>query len=50
MKFLLWKRDIFCKVKEIEGLSGGEHSSAAPATLQIVAEIAKKSRFRTETN
>jgi hypothetical protein len=48
MKFLIWKRDIFCKVKEIKGLCG-EHSFAAQANLQIDVEIAKKSRFRTET-
>jgi hypothetical protein len=49
MKFLLWKRDIICNIKEIKKLCGGEHSFAAPATLQIDAEIAKNSRFRTET-
>ncbi len=50
MKFLMvWKGDIG-KVKEIKGLCGGEHSFAAPASLQIDAEIAKNSRFRTETN
>ncbi len=50
MKFLIWKRDIFRKVKEIKGLCGGEHSFAAPGSLQINAEIAKNSRFRTETS
>jgi hypothetical protein len=49
MKFLLWKRDIFCKVKEIKSLCGGEHSFAAPASPQIDPEIATKSLFRTET-
>ena len=49
MKFLIWKRDIFCKVKEIKGWSGGEPSFAAPGSLQIDAEIAPNSRFRTET-
>jgi hypothetical protein len=49
MQFLMWKRDIFCKFKEIKGLSGGEHLFAAQTNLQIDAEIAKKSRFRTET-
>jgi hypothetical protein len=49
MKFLIWKRDIFCNVKEIKGLYGGEHSFAAQANLQIDVEIAKNSRFRTET-
>jgi hypothetical protein len=48
-KFLIWKRDIFCKVKENKGLSGGEHSFAAHISLQIDAEIVKNSRFRTET-
>jgi hypothetical protein len=47
--FLLQKRDIFCKVKEIKGLRGGEHSFAAQGSPQIDAEIAKNSRFRTET-
>jgi hypothetical protein len=49
MQFLIWKRGIFCKFKEIKGLSEGEHLFAAPANLQIDAEIVKKSRFRTET-
>jgi hypothetical protein len=31
-------------------LNGGEHLFAAQRNLQIDAEIAKKSRFRTETN
>jgi hypothetical protein len=50
MKFLIWKRDIFCKFKEIKGLCGGEHSFAKPANLQIDAEIVENSRFWTETN
>ena len=50
MKFLIWKRDIFCKIKEISGLGGGEHSFAAQVSLQIDAAIAENSRFRTETN
>jgi hypothetical protein len=37
----MWKRDIFCKVKEIKGLCGGKHSFAAQANLQIDAEIAE---------
>jgi len=49
MKFLIWKRDIFCKFKEIKGLRGGEHLFAAQEIPQIDAEIAKNSRFRTET-
>jgi hypothetical protein len=48
-KFLIWKRNIFCKIKEIKELCGGEHSLAAQASLQIDAEIAKNNRFRTET-
>jgi hypothetical protein len=31
-------------------LCGGEHSFAAQANLQIDAEIAENSRFRTETS
>jgi hypothetical protein len=50
MTFLLGKRDIFCKFKEIKGLCGGEHSFAAPANLQFDAEIAENSRFRAETS
>ena len=50
MKFLLWKRDIFCKVNKIKSLRRGEHSFAAPGSLQIDAEIAKNSRFQTEAN
>jgi hypothetical protein len=50
MQFLIWKRGIFCKFKEIKGLGGGEHLFAAQTNLQIDAEIAKKSRFRTETS
>jgi hypothetical protein len=38
----------FCKFKESKGLSEGEHLFAAQTNLQIDAEIAKKSRFRTE--
>jgi hypothetical protein len=49
MKFLIWKQDILCKIKEIKGLRGGEHSFAAPGSPQIDAEIAQNSRFRTET-
>ncbi len=50
MSFLIWKRDIFCKIKEIKGLCGGEHLFAAPISRQIEAAIVKNSRFRTETN
>jgi hypothetical protein len=49
MRFLIWKRVVFCKVKEIKGLCGGEHSFAAQVNQQIDAEIVKNSRFRTET-
>ena len=49
MKFLIWKRDIFCKVKETKGLLLGEHSFAAQGSLQIDVEISQNSRFRTET-
>jgi hypothetical protein len=49
MKFLIWKRDSFYKVKEIKGLCGGEPSFDKPANLQIDAEIVENSRFRTET-
>jgi hypothetical protein len=45
MNFLIEKRDIFCKVKEMKGLGGGEHPFAAQASPQIDAEIAKNSRF-----
>ena len=31
-------------------MRGGEHSFAAQASLQVDAEIAKNSRFQTETN
>jgi hypothetical protein len=41
----MWKRAILGKVKEIKGLCGGEHLFAAQVSLQIDAEIAKKSRF-----
>ncbi len=47
IKVLIWKRDIFCKFKEIKGLCGGEHVFAAQATPQVNAEIAENSRFRT---
>jgi hypothetical protein len=50
MQFLIWKRGIFCKFKEIKGLSGGEHLFTAQANLQIDSEIAENSRFRTETS
>jgi hypothetical protein len=50
MKFLIRKRDNFCKFKEIKGLRGGEHLFAAPGIPQLYAEIAENNRFRTETN
>ncbi|OEU73154.1 MAG: hypothetical protein BA864_13225 [Desulfuromonadales bacterium C00003093] len=48
--FLIWKRAIFCKVKEIKGLRGDVHQYVAQASLQIDAEIAKKGRFQAETS
>ncbi len=50
MKFSIWKRAIFCKVKEIEDLSGGVVLYAAQSNPQIDAEIVKKGCFRTKTN
>jgi hypothetical protein len=47
--FLIRKRDIFCKVKEIEPLRGGVHQYAAQERVKIDAEIAEKGCFRTET-
>ena len=49
-EFLIRKRAIFRKVKEIEALRGGVRQYAAQARPRIDAEIAKKGRFRTETN
>ena len=49
-EFLVWKRAIFCKVKEIKALCGGVHRYAAQARPQIDVEITEKSRFQTETN
>jgi hypothetical protein len=48
-EFLIRKRAIFRKVKEIKALRGGVHPYTAQARLQIEEEIAKKGRFRTET-
>ena len=49
-EFLIWKRDVFRKVKEIKALRGGVHRYAAQARPQIDVEITEKSRFQTETN
>jgi hypothetical protein len=49
-EFLIWKRAIFRKIKEIKVLRGGVHWYAAQAGLKIDAEIAEKGRFRTETS
>ena len=49
-EFLVWKRVTFRKVKEIKPLCGGVTFYAAQANAQIDAEIAKRDRFRTETN
>jgi hypothetical protein len=49
-KFLIWKRAIFRKIKEIKALRGGVHRYAAQARPQIDAGIAEKGRFQTETN
>ena len=45
-----WKRAILRKVKEINGLRGDGHVYVAQEIRQIDAEIAQKSRFRTETS
>ncbi len=47
--FLIRKRAIFRKVKEIKALRGGVHQYAAQAMPRIDADIAEKGRFRTET-
>jgi hypothetical protein len=47
--FLIRKREIFCKIKEIKVLRGGVPRYAAQAMPQIDAEIAEKDRCRTET-
>jgi hypothetical protein len=44
------KRGIFRRGKEIKGLRGGVHRYAAQTNPQIDAAMAKKNRFRTETN
>jgi len=48
-KFLIWKPEIFRKVKEIKYLRGGVVLYAAPSNALIDAEIAEKGGFRTET-
>ncbi|MGK2907048.1 MAG: hypothetical protein ACSLFH_11970 [Desulfuromonadales bacterium] len=49
LKFSIWKRAIFCNVKEIKDLSGGVVLYAAQSNPPIDAEIAEKGRFRTKT-
>ncbi len=49
-EFLIWKRVVFRKVKEVKALCGGVHRYAAQARLQIDAEITEKDRFRAETS
>ena len=49
-EFLIRKRAIFRKVKEIKALCGGVRQYAAQARPRIDAEIAEKGRFRTETS
>ena len=49
VQFSIWKREVFRKVKEIKHLSGGVVVYAAQSNVQIDAEIAEKSRFRTKT-
>jgi len=48
--FLIWKPEIFCKIKEVKHLSGGVALYAAQINVPIDAEIVKKGGFRTETN
>ena len=47
--FLIWKLEIFRKVKEIKHLCGGVVLYAAQSNASIDAEIAGKGGFRTET-
>jgi len=49
MKFMIWKRNIFYKVKGINGLREA-HSFAAQGSPQIDAEIAKNSRSGQKLN
>jgi len=48
--FLIWKRAIFCQIKEIKHLSGGVVLYAAQTNALVDPELVKKGRFRTETN
>ena len=48
VSFLIWKRAIFCQIKEIEHLSGGVVLYAAQTNALIDAELVKKGRFQTE--
>ena len=47
--FLIWKRAIFCQIKEIKHLSGGVVLYAAQTNALVDAELVKKGLFRTET-
>ena len=49
-QFPNWKRGIFHRGKEIKDLSGGVQVYAAQTRPQNDAAIAKKDRFRAETN
>jgi len=49
VKFSIWRRAIFRKVKEIKDLRGGGVLYAAQSNPPIDAEIEEKGRFRTKT-
>jgi hypothetical protein len=49
-EFLVWKRAIFRKIKEIKRLRGDIAIYVAQASVQIDAEIVEKGRFRPETS
>ncbi len=49
MRFSIWKRAIFRKVKETKDLCGGVALYAAQSNPRVDAEIAEKGRFRTKT-
>ncbi len=50
MKFSIWKRVVFRKIKEIKDLSGGVVLYAAQSNPRIDAEITEKGRFRMKTS
>ncbi len=50
MRFSMWKRVIFRKIKEIKDLSGGIVLYAAQSNPRVDAEIAEKGRFQTKIN